>query len=86
MKLSVFVIVCNNEAMIRRCLESVAWADEIAVLDSGSTDRTTEISRKFTATVRQTPDFPGYGPQKLERSGSMNAALSPGAAVAAARV
>ncbi len=64
MSVSVIIITRNNEATIRRCLESVAWADEIVVLDSGSTDRTMEISREFTANVRQTPDFPGHGPQK----------------------
>ena len=39
----------QQQATIRRCLESVAWADEIVVPDSGSTDRTMEISREFTA-------------------------------------
>ncbi len=43
MSLSVIVITKNEEAMIRRCLESVAWADEIVVVDSGSTDRTRDI-------------------------------------------
>jgi glycosyltransferase involved in cell wall biosynthesis len=64
MKLSVIIIACNSEATIRRCLESVAWADEIVLVDSGSTDRTMEIGREFTANVHQTSDFPGYGPQK----------------------
>jgi len=64
MKVSVIIIACNSEATIRRCLESVAWADEIVVIDSGSIDRTMEISREFTAIVHQTPDFPGHGPQK----------------------
>ncbi|HUF80079.1 MAG TPA: glycosyltransferase family 2 protein [Burkholderiales bacterium] len=64
MSLSVIIICSNNEGTIRRCLESVAWADEIVVVESGSADRTVEISREFTAHVHQTPDFPGYGPQK----------------------
>ena len=64
MTLSVIVIARNNEATLRRCLESVAWADEIVVVDSGSTDRTVEIARGFTSNVHQTPDFPGHGPQK----------------------
>jgi len=64
MSLSVIVIARNNEATLRRCLESVAWADEIVVLDSGSTDRTMEVAREFTPHVHQTPDFPGHGPQK----------------------
>jgi glycosyltransferase involved in cell wall biosynthesis len=64
MSLSVIVISRDNEATIRRCLASVAWADEVVVVDSGSTDRTREIAREFTANVHQTPDFPGHGPQK----------------------
>ena len=64
MSLSVIIICRNNEATIRRCLASVAWADEVVVVDSGSTDRTREIAREFTANVHQTPDFPGHGPQK----------------------
>ena len=64
MSLSVIIIARNNEPTIRRCLESVAWADEVVVLDSGSRDRTVEVSREFTPHVYQTPDFPGHGPQK----------------------
>jgi glycosyltransferase involved in cell wall biosynthesis len=56
MSLSVIIIARNNEPTMRRCLESVAWAGEIVVLDSGSTDRTVEISRDFTGNVHQTPD------------------------------
>lgn len=48
---------------MRRCLESVAWADEIVVLDSGSTDGTVSICREFTDKVEIT-DWPGFGPQK----------------------
>jgi glycosyltransferase involved in cell wall biosynthesis len=64
MTLSVIVITKNGEATIRRCLASVAWADEIVVLDSGSTDRTLEISRELGAAVHVTPDWPGCGPQR----------------------
>ena len=64
MKLSVIIITKNGEALVRRCLESVAWADEIVVVDSGSTDRTVEICREFGAKVHVTPDWPGHGPQK----------------------
>lgn len=64
MSVSVIVITRNNEATVRRCLESVAWADEIVVVDSGSTDRTLDICRELGVPVHQTPDFPGHGPQK----------------------
>ena len=63
MRLSVVIIAKNEAACIARCLESVSWADEIIVLDSGSTDDTVNISKQFTEHVYQT-DWPGYGPQK----------------------
>ena len=64
MSLSVIVIVKNEAAVIRRCLESVVWADEIVVLDSGSTDATVEICRACKARVEATADWPGFGAQK----------------------
>ncbi|MFH0910882.1 MAG: glycosyltransferase family 2 protein [Planctomycetota bacterium] len=51
-KLTVLVPCLNAEALLRECLESVApVADEILVVDSGSTDRTREIARAFTGRV-----------------------------------
>ena len=64
MSLSVIIIAKNAEATIRRCLESVAWADEIVVVEHGSADRTAGICREVGAKVHQTPDWPGFGPQK----------------------
>jgi glycosyltransferase involved in cell wall biosynthesis len=64
MSLSVVVITQDEEAAIARTLDSVAWADEIVVVDSGSTDRTVEIARERGAKVVVTPDWPGFGPQK----------------------
>ena len=64
MSLSAIVITKNEEAMIRRCLESLAWADEIVVMDSGSTDATLEICRELGAKVQVTADWPGPGPQR----------------------
>ena len=49
--LSVVIIAKNEELNIRRCLESVQWADEIIVLDSGSDDATVAIAKEFTEKV-----------------------------------
>jgi glycosyltransferase involved in cell wall biosynthesis len=62
--LSVIVITCNESARLRACLESVAFADELVVVDSGSTDDTVAIARAMGARVLETPDWPGFGPQK----------------------
>ncbi len=61
--LTVTIIAKNEEHNIRRCLESVKWADELIVLDSGSTDKTFAIAREFTDKVYST-DWQGYGVQK----------------------
>lgn len=61
--LSVIIITKNESQHIGRCLQSVAWADEVIVFDSGSTDNTVEICKQFGATVFIT-DWPGFGPQK----------------------
>ena len=62
--LSVIVITKNEEDRISRCLSSVTnIADEIIVFDSGSTDKTVEIAKKFTDKVFVT-DWQGYGIQK----------------------
>ena len=61
--LSVCIITGNEEENIRRCLESVAFADEIVVVDSFSTDRTLDIARDFTDRVFQ-HRWTGYIGQK----------------------
>ena len=54
-RLSVVVLTLNEEELIARALESVAWADECIVLDSGSTDRTAEIATAHGARVVDQP-------------------------------
>lgn len=61
--LSVIIIAKNESANIRRCLESIQWAQEIIVLDSGSTDDTVAIAKEYTPHVFCT-DWQGYGVQK----------------------
>ncbi len=64
MSVSVIIITKNASATIRRCVASVVWADEIIVVDSGSTDDTQEICRELGAKVTVTADWPGFGAQK----------------------
>ncbi|MFN7550293.1 MAG: glycosyltransferase family 2 protein [Pseudomonadota bacterium] len=61
--LSVVVTTLDNAATLARCLDSVRFADEIVVLDSGSTDATCEIAAARGARWFVEP-FKGYGPQK----------------------
>lgn len=57
------VIVAKNEARnIAECIASASFADEVVVLDSGSSDHTAALAAKAGAKVVQT-DWPGYGPQ-----------------------
>jgi len=51
MSVSVLILTLNEEANLPRCLESVAWSDDVVVLDSGSTDGTVEIARAAGARV-----------------------------------
>jgi glycosyltransferase involved in cell wall biosynthesis len=63
-RLSAILIVRDEAHCLERCLRSVRpIADEIIVLDSGSTDKTVAIAQSFGASVEIT-DWPGYGPQK----------------------
>ncbi len=63
-KLSVIIITFNEAANIEACLKSVSFADEVVVVDSGSTDGTVALARSLGATVHITKDWPGFGLQK----------------------
>lgn len=63
MKISATIITYNEERNIVRALESLRCADEIVVVDSGSTDRTVELAENLGARVIDSP-WPGYAKQK----------------------
>lgn len=62
--LSIILITKNESDRVEACLKSIAGiADEIIVLDSGSTDETIDICKRYTDNVIST-DWPGFGKQK----------------------
>ncbi|UXI69018.1 glycosyltransferase family 2 protein [Tahibacter amnicola] len=61
--LNVVVTTLNNAATLEQCLASVAWADDIVLLDSGSSDATLAIAAKYGARIFTEP-FKGYSAQK----------------------
>jgi glycosyltransferase involved in cell wall biosynthesis len=62
--LSVTVITQNESHNIEACLRSVMFADQLVVLDSGSTDDTLQIAQSLGAAVSVSPDWQGFGVQK----------------------
>jgi glycosyltransferase involved in cell wall biosynthesis len=62
-RLSVVVVTQNEEERIRACLEAVAWADELIVIDAESSDKTATIARELTDHVFVRP-WPGFAAQK----------------------
>lgn len=62
-RVSAIVICLNEERKIGRCLASLAWVDELVVVDGGSTDRTVPIARTHGASVHTNP-WPGFAAQK----------------------
>src|SRR4029453_18160919 len=57
------IVAWNEEERLRACLESVAWADEIVVIDGESTDKTVALAREFTDRV-WVRAWPGFAAQK----------------------
>ena len=60
---SVVVLTCDEESNIRRCLASVQWADQLVVLDSGSTDDTVPLARSLGAEIVEQP-WLGFSAQR----------------------
>lgn len=64
MSLSAVIITRNEAARLPACLASLSFADEVVVLDNASTDGTPGIARALGARVTESPEWPGFGPQK----------------------
>ena len=62
--ISIIIIVKNGEEYIEKALRSAMWADDIIVLDSGSTDNTKRIAQKYTKNIHTTEAWPGFGIQR----------------------
>ena len=60
MTISFAILAFNEAANLRRTLESIAWADELVLVDSGSTDGTLDIAKEFNAKIFVEP-WKGYG-------------------------
>lgn len=70
-KISAIILAGNAEDLIKDCLESLSWADEILVIDTGSADKTVEIAQKFKAEVFVAPkgsfsDWRNFGAKKAK--------------------
>lgn len=61
---SCIMIVKDEERNIKACLQSLSWADEIIVVDSGSTDRTAEICKAHPGVKFFQRPWKGFGPHK----------------------
>lgn len=64
MNITATIIAKNEEKNISDCLASLDWADEIIVVDSGSSDRTPEICRKHPKVRYFEHEWEGFGKQK----------------------
>ena len=70
--LSAVLIVKNEGELLGACLEKLRWADEIIVLDSGSSDNTLDVARQFTSHVYVDADWQGFGVQRQRAQAKAN--------------
>jgi len=62
--LTAVLIVKNEAENLAACLDTLSFADEIVIVDSGSTDTTIEIAKKYTDKIFTNTDWQGYGAQR----------------------
>ena len=67
------LIVYNEENNLEACLESIAWVDEIVVLDAGSSDSTLAIAERYRAKCFINSDWQGFGKQRQLAQGHVSA-------------
>ena len=64
MRVSAVLIVKNEGKRLQQCLESLSWATEIIILDSGSSDNTISIAEQYTEHIYVNDNWPGFGIQR----------------------
>ena len=62
--LCIGILTMNEERRIEQCIESARFADQLVVIDSGSTDKTREIAQDLGAEVHLYPDWQGFAVQR----------------------
>jgi (heptosyl)LPS beta-1,4-glucosyltransferase len=63
-RLSIVILTKNNDDTIEDTLKSAQWADEILIIDSGSTDNTLQIAKHYNAQIHTQTDWQGFGYQR----------------------
>ncbi len=62
--LCIGILTMNEERRIAQCIQSAKFADQIVVVDSGSTDRTRDIAQEMGAQVHRHDDWQGFAVQR----------------------
>ncbi|MGB1937551.1 MAG: glycosyltransferase family 2 protein, partial [Akkermansiaceae bacterium] len=60
---SILILTKDEEINIRDCMDSVAWCDDVVVLDSLSDDSTCKIAGEMGARIYERP-FDDFGSQR----------------------